>query len=62
MYIIYVLYININHTKRRDLTILLNIHMQKSASIQLSLQSIKNDTQSREYSPLIMSTVLLYNF
>jgi hypothetical protein len=40
MYIIYILYININHTPGRGLTILLNIHMQRSTSLQLSLQSI----------------------
>jgi hypothetical protein len=51
VYNIYILYININHTPGRGLTILLNIHMQKSTSLQLSLQSIyTNYTQSREYS------------
>jgi hypothetical protein len=45
------------------LTILLNIHIQKSTDIQLSLKSIyTNYTQSREYSLLLRSTVLLYNF
>jgi hypothetical protein len=53
MYIIYILYININHTPGRGLTIFLNIHMQKSTSIQLSLQSIyTNYAQSREYRKL----------
>jgi hypothetical protein len=62
MYIIYILYININHTPGRGLTIFLNIHMQKSTSIQLSLQSIyTNYAQSREYSPLLRITVLLSN-
>jgi hypothetical protein len=34
------MYIYINHTTGMRLTMLLNIHMQKSTSLQLSLKSI----------------------
>jgi hypothetical protein len=57
------MYIYINHTTGMRLTMLLNIHMQKSTSQQLSLKSIyTNYAQSREYMPLLRITVLLSNF
>ena len=56
------MYICINHATGMRLTMLLNIHMQKSTSLQLYLKSIyTNYAQSREYSPLLRITVLLSN-
>jgi hypothetical protein len=42
------MYIYINHTTGMRLTMLLNIHMQKSTSQQLSLKSPKERTKIRK--------------
>ena len=58
------MHVYINHKTGMGITMLLTIHIQKSTDIQLCIKSIyTNYTKSREYSPLLRSTVLLqYNF